>query len=83
MRGSLDRRLTKVEEREGRRHPQLFGTLEDHYLRAWPPIDQALGDDLEQCQVHGPTCAVRKTPVAGRVRRLYILDVDFIPPRRG
>ena len=80
MRGSLDRRLTKVEEREGRRHPQLDGVIEDHYLRAWPPKDDLLRDAIVQCGEHGPTCAVRTRRIMGSLRRLYIMDIDFIPP---
>ena len=82
MRG-FDRRLSKVEAWARRKKPELLGAIEDHYLRAWPPKDEALRGIVEQCTEHGRTCAVRVTPVIGRIRRLYVLDIDFIPPPLG
>ena len=80
---TLERRLNRVEEWTRRKKPELLGTVEDHYLRAWPPKDEALWEGLQQCHEHGPTCAVRITPVMGSIRRLYIQDIDFIPPPLG
>ena len=79
MRG-FDRRLSKVEEWARKQKPELLGTLEDHYLRAWPPKDEALRETVVQCGEHGPTCAVRIRQVMGSLRRLYIMDIDFNPP---
>jgi hypothetical protein len=77
------RRLSKIADRIAPRQPELLGTIEDHYLRAWPPSDSDLLATVEQCTEHGPDCAVRKTRVMGRVRRIYLMDIDFVPEPEG
>jgi hypothetical protein len=59
---------------------ELQGSIELHVLKGWPPVRDDPTSSFQPCSEHGPACAVSITRIAGRLRRVVLLDSsDAVP----
>jgi hypothetical protein len=77
---NLESRLNAVAKRLAPRQTNLHGTIELHALIGWPVHKHDPSSGFKECTEHPPNCAVHITKVAGRLRRLILLDDIGVPP---